>query len=370
MQTERQNKIRKFARVIFIALFFLMLIAPFLDEHFHIYIVKDNIEKRELAGKIPFSFTKNFTKKYDEFYNDNFGFRLLLVDWGGLYKVNVFHASPKPEKTLFGKDDWLFYNDTSDVIVKSYTHRNLLTAEELRFVVNTWIAQKDSCKKLNIEYFRVFWPDKPTIYQELLPFSMKMQIRDTLSKADQILNYLKATGSVVKMIDVRPAMFTAKKDHQLYRKHDSHWNSYGAFVAYRSFFQQVYPVIGIKPNDFNDYNIALKSEERGDLINLLGILTETGLRDMIPSFKFKNKNESFHNLPANAYPDGTIITRNENCGNHIRVLMFRDSYTMALEQFFSQSFYEITFVWSAFDIKWVKQIKPDIVIDAWVERNL
>jgi hypothetical protein len=370
MQAERKIKIQNTARNIFIALFLLILIAPFLDERFKIYALKDNIEKRALADKIPFSFTKRFTKSYENYYNDNFGFRMLLIDWGGIYKTSLFHASSKPEKTLFGKNGWLFYNDTADAIIKSYPHKNLLSESQLEWKVRSWEAMKDSCNKAGIQYIKVFWPDKQTIYPEFLPFSMKIQIKDTLSLADQIIAYIKEKRSPLTFIDVRRALREGKKDHQLYQKLDSHWNSYGAFLAYSSFFQQTQSTLGVVPKELNAFNITWQVTHEGDLADMLGLQTQTLLSDFIPVFTYKNTGEQYRELPLDGYPDGLYITRNEKCNNHFKVIMFRDSYSMALEQFFSLSFYEIIYVWNGYNPGLVKELKPDIVIDAAVERYL
>jgi hypothetical protein len=373
MNTEKKNKIQNTVCIIFIALFLLMLISPYLDEQLKIYDAGNGIEKRELARHIPFSFTTSFTKSFDDFYKDNFGFRMLLIDWGGLYKTRIFHASPKPEKALFGKNGWLFYNDTSDAIVRSYSHKNLLSKDQLTFRVKLWETIKDTCDHSGIKYIKVFWPDKQTIYPELLPFSMKIQIKDTLSKVDQIIAYLKETSSPVPFIDVRQPLLKGKKDHQLYYKFDSHWNNYGAFLAYRSFFQQAYKILGIEPKRINDFNITWKDTLGcdNDLVKMLGLSTNEGFNDLIPDFIYKNENENYHDLPTDGYPDKTWrITRCDKCGNDHKVLMFIDSYTIALAQFFSLSFDEVIYIWNGYDPDLVKQIKPDIVIDATVERYL
>ena len=50
------------------------------------------------------------------------------------------------------------------------------------------------------------------------------------------------------------------------------------------------------------------------------------------------------------------------------MLVFRDSFFTKLIPFFSSHFYEVTYIWGHGE-KYVEQLRPDFVIEAYVERS-
>lgn len=355
----------------FFAVLVLMLLSPWLNEQFHLFPEKISREKRRTEKKPDFSFSSRFTKKYDAYFSDHFGFRIALIEWGSTEKARWFRASPQPLKALFGSNDWLFFNDTSDRVVQSYTHRDLLDEYELKDKLRIWEFLRDSCARDSIVYIKAIWPDKHTIYPEYMPWVMRYQIKDTLSLTDQLVAYHRLRKSTVPLIDVRNAMLQEKPKETLYLKHDTHWNSMGAFVAYTEFMRQAKFPSSVRILKKSDFEITYQPVHTGDLLDICGLGPVSFLTDVVPLFTPKRSVPTYTLMnAASGFPENTYLSKNPGCGNTLRVLVFRDSYMDAEIPFFSLSFYEVYYLWYGFDFNMIQKIKPDIVIDACVERYL
>ncbi len=354
---------------IFIAFFLIMLILPTVQSTFHFTKLLPNIEKREMAKKPDFSFSKEFARDYEIYYSDNFGLRNNLINWGGTYRTKFFKSSMHPELVLYGKDKWLFYNRMGGRMYRSYSRTALLSEDRLKELVNKWEDYKRRYEADGIKHFMSFWPNKHSIYPEYMPYTMKIQIRDTLSRVDQIMEYIQRTNSPVKLLDVRPTLIEEKRNNLLFHKFDTHWNDYGAFLAYQQFFKTNMDRLGFEPKSISDFNITWKDYGAGELIQMLGVHNKGFFVEKNPRFELKENKDQIEYLTIEGFPRLTVITKNEICGNKLRVLVYRDSFTNSLIQFFSLHFYEVYYIWGHQE-EFVEKLKPDIIIDCFVEREI
>jgi len=351
----------------FLWLFIFIIIFPSLSKYLHIEDEGINNEKRKLADKPNFELSKEFATKYEEYYNDHFGFRNTIIKWSSNVKTNLFKVSIKPKEVKFGNSQFLFYNKLSSGIYASYSNANLLTPDKLDEKIKILLERKNRLTKKGIKYVCAFWPNKHTIYSEYLPFSMSIQKKGTVSFANQLIDYSNSNGFPI--IDVSRDLLMSKKDKQLYYKFDTHWNSAGAFVAYQVFFNQSFSELKVKPYTIDSFNVSYEKVISGDLTQMLAIDSVRGYVDQKPIYSLKDKTRGYVNLDAKGFPIRTVITRNENCDNRIKVLVFGDSYMTFLYQFFSLHFYEIIYIWGKYDEKIVESVSPDIVVSSYVERN-
>lgn len=109
---------------------------------------------------------------------------------------------------------------------------------------------------------------------------------------------------------------------------------------------------------------------------MMGITEMRNAEDLAPVYSLKNQNLNYVTLESNEYPSGTIVTTNMNCGNDKTVLVFRDSYTVALIQFLSLHFKKVIYVNTDYKNNYlvdpilIDQIKPNVVMWLRVERYL
>lgn len=354
---------------IFSASFFILLFLPIIQDKIKLTPELDNLEKRKLATNPKFSFTKKFARDFEDYFDDNFGFRNNLVDIGGTIKTKLFKSSIHPDLVKLGKNKWIFYNSLNGRMFRSYSRTSLLSKQEIDKIVKGWQKNKENYEADGRKYFMAFWPNKNTIYRENLPYSMEFQIKDTISRVDQLIEGLKKPDVSVKLTDVRTKLFKSKSaDKNLYYKFDSHWNSYGAFLAYQDFFLQNKD-LGIKPKSQEDFNIEWRDYSGGELIQMLGVRNKGYFIEKKPFFTLKENKNQIEYLPIDGFPRLTVITKNRFSGNNLRALIFRDSFTNSLIPFFSLHFKEVYYIWGHHE-KYVNQLKPDIIIDGFVEREM
>jgi hypothetical protein len=352
---------------IFIGLTLLTLTIPSLFTLFHIQLV-ENCEKRALNTRPSFLFSEKFIDDFENYFDDNFGLRNSMISWGSSIKVNLFKSSVHPQNVKFGKSGWLFYNKIDGGIFNSYAHRNLLSNEELDSLVEVWENRKINLESKGIKYIMAVWPNKSTIYPEYVSLTMQAQIKDTISKTDQILNFLSSSKSSIPFIAVRSKFMEEKKKNQLYRKLDTHWNQVGAFYAYRYFMEETSNILGVVPYNLGDFTITYHDESKGDLLNMLGICETISLSETNPKLQLTDNNLTI--TKSDGKYQNSLIFKNEKCENRLKVLIFRDSFTDALIPFFKTHFYETHFVWFDYQNHIVDSIKPDVVITSFLERNI
>jgi len=253
-----------------------------------------------------------------------------------------------------------------------YTKHKLYKINELEKLCDKWGERKRVNAVNNIKYYKTFYPNKHSIYQEMMSNKMLLTIKDTISKTDQLIDYMGNCTPKINIVDYRSELLVAKSEAVLYRKQDTHWNNYGAFIAYEKLMKVVSKSFTeIKPKKIEDFNINWREEYfHTDLIGTMG-LKWVKFKDVFPKFTLKDKNQNkIRNLKTNGFPLKTIIHENSAVENDLVVVVFRDSYTLALQQFFSLTFKKVYYIWTPYNQKIIDKVNPDLIIDGHVERDM
>lgn len=352
----------KLSQIIYISIFIIALFLPLIVSTFDINPKTDFVEKRELNTFPDFEFSKSYPKKFEAYYNDNFGLRNFFVKYSGLTKIHLFKTSPAPDRAIFGKDHHMFSG-------RAYVlNPKLFSDSDLKYKCESIIARKIKLNKLNITYIAGFWPNKHSIYPELLPSNVYVSFKDKKAISDQMVEYFKDKD--FNFFDVRADLKAKKNDYNLYQKLDGHWNEYGAYFAYRSFCKQTKKELQLTAFDLDKFNVEENTIYGGDLTNIIGVNRIDGYSDILPKFSLKNPSEGFTYLDTNGFPPQTVRTKNTNCSNKLKVLVFRDSYTINLVQFLSLHFYEVTYLWKTYDESFINKLNPNIVISGKLEGSV
>ncbi|QHT68822.1 hypothetical protein GXP67_20300 [Rhodocytophaga rosea] len=352
--------------------FIVLLLLPLISDVFKFDTEGGvNIEKRQLQSKPAFSLdsVKEFPSLYTDYFNDNFNFRRTLIDWGGKLRLFLFNESQVSNQAIIGNQGWLFLSviKPHENVLADYAHRNLYTQEELEVIHKNLENIHTLCKSNNIKYYKAYYPNTHTIYSEFLPFRIKVQQLDTVSRIEQLNRFLRQKKSAVSIIDIKADLLRQKQNAQLYYKHDTHWNNYGAFIGYSSLFNHISKDFsGLKPLPISDFTIKWVKEGGGDLIDLIGMQNNTQFIDNKPYFLLKNSSDSISNI-SSSYPDCEIY-ENSLDTTGITAVVFHDSYTLALKPFMNRHFKRIVYCWKNFDWNIVEKEKPDVVIEGYVER--
>jgi hypothetical protein len=346
---------------------------------FHVFPdvkLNENRKPAPLPSLKTFSFRgTTFQKEFEKFYTDHFGFRNTLIFSYNYLKASQLNVSPHPDVCI-GKDGW-FYLDLRMQGLQFRDHLGLIRYDinKLRQLAENLDVIHTELKALNINFVVVIAPDKQTIYPEYLPDSVPK--RHAKTRLDQVLEYLHSQKPYLTIVDLRSSLLKAKSllPKPLYFKTDTHWNAYGAFIAYQQIMEVLsgYGVQLGKPYALDDYLIHHEVFSNGDIVQMLAM--EGKITDDYWIFKFKKDItlESFNpgyqepNIPAERLSRG-FLQPNTNLP---RLLMYRDSFAEQLIPFLVPHFSRSVFISSyRIDLQQVRKEKPDIVVLEIVERNL
>jgi hypothetical protein len=359
-------------------LFLLPLLALAIISIANCFTGISTVSPLEQRSTTPFPSTSDissYPSAFTSFYTDHFAYRSEIISDLSFLRFFAFQLPARPDKVLVGKSDWLYFFDGGDI--ETVRHFPLLTEPEIRNWAKCLQDRTDWLNKHNIKFLFVLAPSKCTIYPEFIP--EKYNALNKTSRADQLCQYLKANTNV-NFIDLRKTMSENKKiaevnEQLLYFKTDSHWNEYGACLAYGAItdsLNKVFP--NLQRLEAKDINLEKEANYHGDLIGPMGF--ELHIEDHYRPVSLKGANWSLSNDPAppekvgkqfadfaTTYPDAKLPT----------AFVIRDSFTTALQPFLSHSFRRAYFHWRGnfdFPIETIEKEKPDIVIMEMVERQL
>jgi len=353
-----------------IAAFFAILISPLFGSLLGLNFDITSNEKRELAEAPGWRFDRQFPRDFDNYFNDNFNFRTWLITTYNQFKIAAFNESSNPDAVIMGADRFLFYNLKSDGIYDSYTRKDTVTEEIVQNIYDKQLALKSALTNKNITYVLGFFPNKHTIYPEKFPAIMNSQVVSDVSLADQLTTYF--SNNHLDMVDIRKALLEAKGGPlPIYRKMDTHWNAYGAYLGYLSFCEQTKGTLGLTPFELDEFNVVWEVNNNGDLMNMLGVESLKNYTDSIPKFTCKKDYGSYIEIESDSMPSWMKITWNKSSENRSTVLVFRDSYSSEFIPFLSAHYQKVVYIWNhAVNMELVDQYQADIVICLRAERYL
>jgi hypothetical protein len=204
-----------------VAAFALALIAPALGQ-FAGWGTGGNAEAlAEKPTLNPLNVTA-FINQSERWIDDSFGFRQPLIQLNSV--LRSFVGASEWRDVLIGRDGWLFFRG-DDTIEQDRGLENFSEAELTEYVA-VLDARRRWLQRLGAHMVMIVAPDKSTIYPEYLVPQMP-QVAPT--RLDQLVAATAGTG--ITLLDLRPALKSAKSRGPLYYKADTHWTPLGAYVA-------------------------------------------------------------------------------------------------------------------------------------------
>lgn len=300
-----------------------------------------------------------------------------------LYPLGI---STNPKQVLIGHGAWLFlgdsYEQTRTVGMRPPTSEDVALGQKIGAASSAWDAWLAT---QGVKLFRIMMgPNKGSIYPETLPTWAK-----TVSpNATDAL--FAGTGGVI-YLDLRKPLLLAKAQQPipLYYKTDTHWNAWGAALAFRAFAEQA----GLAAPELlwpaaDSYEV-LRVDPRGggDLANFLRMQAylsdvEPVLRGPSPAltttqFDFETKKVIFQGgNPVVGSPQKPLLVSSPGALNKRRVLWLRDSFGSVMSPLMAATFSDVLQLhWSeGFSsperfIKLVNEFKPEYVFFTVVERS-
>lgn len=336
--------------------------APMLGMIFGVGQITSAEENRTLA-RLP-TVTRNvstwiaFSEDYKQYFHDHFGFRRTLVQLQASVKREVLGISSSPD-VVVGKGEWLFYAGYH--ALDNYRNIHPLTEQKLGAWARFVAARREFLTKRDTPFFVIIVPEKHSIYSEYIP--MRFTRLGHLSRLDQLVAYFRQ-HSTIPLIDIRGALLQAKaRNRLLYRRTDTHWNAYGAYVGYLQLMAALTPAFPtLRPVAESEVQVV-RSWRLGDLARMLGdaSLLENG-DDVLPSPLVTEILDG---------PNRVISIRS---GGEVlpTLVMFCDSFGNALRKLLSRHFRRGVYERAPnyFDRDLIDREKPDVVVLEMVERAL
>jgi hypothetical protein len=354
-------------------IFLLSIFFPLLNSVFRVVTPFDIQEKRALRPRPSFRLDApaDFPEQYREYYNDHFIMRNRFIRINNLISFKLFNKSPVP-MVVIGKNGWLFMSRETDSRDEIEYFRNTrpFTRKELAHWNRILEERRQWLSRQGIQYLFVVVPNKSTVYPEFMPDRIR-RINER-SRLDQLLEHTR-NHSQVRILDLRDALIEAKHRFPVFQKTDSHWNDFGAYVAYREIikvlngFQK-----NEKPMPLSRFDIRSRNWVGGDLAAALSlqkeVIRENTLK-MVPVSPLSARTVSRESLSR-------YITKSvsaSSAGKLPPAMMVHDSFIHELRPFLAEHFSRMVFIWD-----WGLNIYPDhirsekpwIVIEEMAERYL
>jgi hypothetical protein len=238
-----------------ILLFALMILSPFLQERLHLFKYKSLTENRLMKPRPTdwptlFESGMSFAKRYEEYFNDNYGLRDLLIRTKNQLDYLFFH---KAEKIIIGRDNWLFY--------KSVVEEEEIYLEKVH--PQDWDQMFAAMLKLNqvlaargITLIIMPCPMNNSIYPEMLPASAPRRPKPTVF--DRYRKFLSDHPEIVT-VDTVPLLLKLKESFQVFHKTDFHWTDPAGAYAAKALVDRLGNLSGI--GDLWDLPIRIRIEK-------------------------------------------------------------------------------------------------------------
>lgn len=321
-------------------------------------------ENRKLNKQPDFNIKswQSFPKEYENYFADTFAFRIQLIRLHNFINIIVLRSSPR-SNVIIGKNNWFFFNSEGPQQQEKY-----FTENDLAIIFDNLEKTSNVLTGQGIKFYLFVTPNSQSIYPENMPPYLNSGKE---SRLDKLIAHLKHNHSSVSIIDPRSEIKEGKTQYLTYRKFDTHWNDYGAFLAYQKLLNTIssdFP--DVKPYELKNFSISYKKTANTDLLGMLAINGYS--EEQAPTLSLKNGALARQTIVSCKYkPNCEKIRTTVNNSTLPKLLMYRDSFSNHLVPFIGEHFSDALFVWSykTKRLDLVEQ-KPDIVIYQVVERNL
>ena len=333
---------KKVANIIFVVICALVVLVPVLFFNWkpNQISIAENRQLAELGN--PKEGASTFMKSVNSYVNDRIGFRDQAVQ---LYRqITIRYLNYRHDQVLVGDEGWLFYHEE----LPDYTGTNHSKDAIDRYIailkqIDTW------CKQRDIQFIFAVGPNKSTIYSEYMPSYVKQAETSLLDSV-----YERATQEGLLMICPKQALLDNKDAQELYMRLDTHWNPLGS----RYMLDQLTDALSLPR-----FDCAVSTSQMwdGDLKGMLGI-GDIGVSSVTADVPMA-EGAYIESIPGTKHQ----IIHSENTESFI---CYRDSFTQALESYYTHYFNGPLFWNSIIDFDYIESVKPKYLILECVERYL
>lgn len=284
---------------------------------------------------------KKYGTLFDNYFNDHFYGRNFLINIFSNIKYFLNKIYENENVIYFKKNNWMFYK--KDDSLNIFQNRTLFSEKELKSISDNLSSINNFAKKYGKHFYLVIPPAKNKVYGEFFTSANKIRT-DEFSKVNQLIKYLKENTDI-KVIYPLNTFLNNKDKTYLYYRHDTHWNQYGAYLAYLEIINEIKNDIPyISPFEVVNFEKKLARVIDKDLERFLMLknIKNDNYEYLVPvnfHSTFKNRERN-----TNSYKH-TYFNENYNQTKGIKLMTFHDSFTYDLSYFYENTFSEIKYKW-------------------------
>jgi alginate O-acetyltransferase complex protein AlgJ len=265
------------------------------------------------------------------------------------------------EKVLIGKQGWLFLHGDTNDILGQHTGKVKMGADRTakwRRVLEGRITASES---LGVPWHCLIAADKESIYPEYLPDEVVPSARRPVHEFLEVADSLDAPVSYP--LD---RFQVAKREDELYARTDTHWNYWGAYLAYRMLCEALVGR-GVELDPIEEADVYWTEEAvEGDLGRK--VRPEPKSASMILA-KLKDPESRV------VFDNGVVNHGRVRCFERDRpgpsCVLFGESFSDYLLPFLGETFQRLVFVHTSMFVSEVlERERPDAVLSLPVERFL
>jgi hypothetical protein len=317
-----------------------------------------------------------FPNRFEAFFNDNYGFRVELLRTFSQARIADLVPSglERPAGTgqtchgvVIGNNGWLYLDGES---IDTYRAVRPFTAGDLDAWETSLRERRDWLAARGIRYLFFIAPEKPTIYPEHLPATINRVGKAT--RFDQLAGRI-SDQYAADFLDLRSLLLAAKAERPIYYQIDTHWNAYGAWLAYQQVIERLQTWFPrLQPQSLDAYELA-RGRMRGDLETILPTSNwpEENAVDLNPKQPLHSvRQDELLDAGNGKYVAGSR-SRNPDAAPG-KALVIHDSFFLAMIPFFAEHWREVVYVHNdhGFPADLIERERPDVVIYETVERKL
>jgi len=199
---------------------------------------------------------------YDEWNGKKSSFIEGVRKWIGRY--------PKEQMGLVGKDGWLFFRRSAEVLTKTDSQMQSRISEAVDHITGF----KKYLEKKGVNFLFVLIPDKEMVYFDKLSDEIPLPKIDLISTYQRELQK-RLQESGVEIIDLLPEFLEAKEEDSshnefLYQKNDTHWSNRGIMITAELISKRIREYSWYEKEEKTDYFTTDTLFERsGDIVERL-----------------------------------------------------------------------------------------------------
>lgn len=321
------------------------------------------IDENKTVPEFPKS-AENFPEAFDTYFSSHFGGRFFWINQYAHFKKDLMGSALHEEKITWEQDSLLLLCDYDAMRNISGTHS--YAEEKLREKFKFWRWVQTEVNLRGATYIKACLPDKQTMLRQYL--SNRIQLAERKTLLETIAEHQNRVDEHFKVLDMRDVFRQAQGEGiKLYLNFDTHWNSYGGFLAYQEVMKATADETGIAPLSLDDYDLEWRNNPNGDLLALAGFKPDE-YWEYKPFFTPKDqKVKTIESHPDGYGCDATVHVNKGSRTDHT-LLVFCDSYTIAMMPFYDQHFKRAIYLKRSMSMDAVDSIRPKLVVDSYVER--